>query len=219
MPHKVWIPGEEVLSADFNSLVQEQVVATFPTAAARTTALPAPKDGQLTWLIDSERLEVWDGAAWRNAQRIPHTSAIRHTFTVNNALTNPFNFTRLPDAGSRTACTMTFTKYQPDTTLIIEGTAQWAVSSGVISQRFQYGISRDAGGTAALDYGLTNLVLTTNQAVTAPYRMWPQTGQTFVVGLAAGTYTFTPIFAAAGGVVMNFYPGDDWLSYTVTETY
>lgn len=64
MPTKVWVAGEEVLSADFNPMVQEQVVATFPTAAARATALPAPKAGMCTWLNDAKVIEVFDGTAW-----------------------------------------------------------------------------------------------------------------------------------------------------------
>jgi hypothetical protein len=218
MPHKVWAVGEEVLAAGFNQYVQEQVIATFANAAARATAIPAPKDGQHTWLIDVERLEVWDGESWRPTSGAPHTSAVRHVFAVENAITNPFNFTPLPQAASRTALTITFTKYAPDTNLILQGTAQWAVSSGVITQRFQFGLRRDAGG-AGLDVQLTNLQLTTNQGVTAPFRLYPQTGLAVISGLAAGTYVFQPIVAASGGVVINFYPGDDWISYSVTETY
>lgn len=52
MPTKVWAPGESVLSADFNRLVQEQVIPTFATAAARDTAIPAPKVGQYCFQAD-----------------------------------------------------------------------------------------------------------------------------------------------------------------------
>lgn len=51
--------GEEVLAADFNTFVQDQVVATFPNAAARSTALPSPKIGQLSYLTDVKRLEEY----------------------------------------------------------------------------------------------------------------------------------------------------------------
>lgn len=65
MPTKTWVVGEEVLAADWNQLVQEQVVATFANLAARTTALPAPKPGMVTWLTDVKRLERFDGVAWQ----------------------------------------------------------------------------------------------------------------------------------------------------------
>ncbi len=50
MPTKVWQPGEEVTSAEFNPLVQEQVVPTFATPAERDAAITAPKVGQLCYV-------------------------------------------------------------------------------------------------------------------------------------------------------------------------
>lgn len=64
MPHKVWAVGEEALAADMNSLVQEQVVATFPNAAARDAAIVAPKTGQHCYLASDGRTYVYDGLAW-----------------------------------------------------------------------------------------------------------------------------------------------------------
>lgn len=56
MPTKVWAPGEEVKAADFNPMVQEQVIPTFANAAARDTAMPAPHPGQHCYLIDQRVL-------------------------------------------------------------------------------------------------------------------------------------------------------------------
>jgi hypothetical protein len=64
MPQKTWVVGEEVLAADFNTYVQEQVVATFPNAAARDAALPAPTAGMVCYLTDSRMFLVYTGAAW-----------------------------------------------------------------------------------------------------------------------------------------------------------
>jgi hypothetical protein len=64
MPYKTWVAGEEVLAADFNAYLQEQVIATFPTAAARNTAITSPKEGMVTWVSDVNRLDVWDGTQW-----------------------------------------------------------------------------------------------------------------------------------------------------------
>lgn len=65
MPHKIWVVGEEVLAADFNDYVQEQVIATFPTSSARGTAIPSPLKGMMTYIADVNRYEYWDGAAWK----------------------------------------------------------------------------------------------------------------------------------------------------------
>jgi len=63
MPTKIWAVGEEVLAADFNDYVQEQVVATFPNAAARAAAITAPIPGMLTYLADVGRLEQYTDKA------------------------------------------------------------------------------------------------------------------------------------------------------------
>jgi hypothetical protein len=65
MPFKTWVVGEEVLAADFQSYLQNQVVATFPTTAARDAAIAAPIAGQLCVTTDTGTLWQWTGAAWR----------------------------------------------------------------------------------------------------------------------------------------------------------
>lgn len=71
MPTKVWQPGEEVLSADFNPMVQEQVVATFANAAARDVAMPAPKLGQLCYLLDQKVMLEYSNASGVSAWHRP----------------------------------------------------------------------------------------------------------------------------------------------------
>lgn len=65
MPSKVWVAGEEVLAADWNTYVQEQVVATFANAAQRTAQLPTPKEGQLSYLIDVAQVQQYTSGVWR----------------------------------------------------------------------------------------------------------------------------------------------------------
>jgi len=66
MPTKTWVVGEEVLAADFNTMVQRQVVATFPNAAGRTAAIAAPAAGMVTYLTDLQALQVYNGTAWKS---------------------------------------------------------------------------------------------------------------------------------------------------------
>lgn len=63
MPTKTWQPGEEVLSTDFNPMVQEQVVATFANATARDAAIPAPRLGQHCYLNDTKALLQYTDAS------------------------------------------------------------------------------------------------------------------------------------------------------------
>lgn len=66
MPYKVWITGEEVLAADFNDYLQEQVIATFANAALRDAAITAPNAGQMVYLADRQMLTKYDGTGWRD---------------------------------------------------------------------------------------------------------------------------------------------------------
>lgn len=95
MPWKVWVAGEEVIAADWNQLVQEQVTATFATAAARTAAITTPKVGQITYLVDSQRVDRWDGSAWR---AVPYGDLGYSAQTTNSGI-YPLTATTLPGAG------------------------------------------------------------------------------------------------------------------------
>lgn len=66
MPQKTWLVGEEVLAVDFNGYLQQQVVAVFPNAAARTTQWPTPPNGAMSVLTDTNPRTLWtfDGTAW-----------------------------------------------------------------------------------------------------------------------------------------------------------
>jgi hypothetical protein len=104
MPTKVWVAGEEVLAADFNPYVQEQVVATFATAAARNTAIPAPKAGQMSYLADSKRTEQWNGTAWTLPWTMPWGRLAWAEMTANVNASTPtdlmtLNVATAPPAG------------------------------------------------------------------------------------------------------------------------
>jgi streptogramin lyase len=76
MPTKTWVVGEEVLAADFNTYVQEQVVATFSTTAARDAAITTPKAGMMCWAAGVRC--TYNGTVWIGEQ-----------FGTNTQTTNP----------------------------------------------------------------------------------------------------------------------------------
>ena len=61
MPRKVWSSGEVLASADLNDYVGDQVVMTFANEAARTSDLPSPTAGMMTFLVDVAEVQVYDG--------------------------------------------------------------------------------------------------------------------------------------------------------------
>lgn len=57
--------GQVLTAAQVNTFLMEQAVMVFATSAARSTALPSPSEGMVTYLADSNRIEYYDGAAWQ----------------------------------------------------------------------------------------------------------------------------------------------------------
>jgi hypothetical protein len=82
MPTKTWAVGEEVLAADFNAMVQRQIVATFPNAAARTAEITTPTAGMVSYLADTKALQVYDGAAWQTVRGLGSTGLAYSERTV-----------------------------------------------------------------------------------------------------------------------------------------
>jgi hypothetical protein len=64
MPRKVFAPGDVLAAADVNTYLMNQAVMTFADSAARTAALPTPSEGMVTYLNDTNKLSVYDGANW-----------------------------------------------------------------------------------------------------------------------------------------------------------
>ena len=63
MPRKTFIDGDVLPASDLN-LLMNQSVMTFATAAARTTALPTPTEGMVSYLEDTNQLFIYSGSAW-----------------------------------------------------------------------------------------------------------------------------------------------------------
>lgn len=99
MPFKTWAVGEEVLAADFQDYVANQVVATFVDAAQRTAQLPDPQAGQLSTL-DSRpgELVIFTGTAWAPVAPYVQTGSTVVTTNGNGqgSITYPTPFATAP---------------------------------------------------------------------------------------------------------------------------
>jgi hypothetical protein len=62
---KQWLSGEVVEHTDFQTYLQDQVVQTYAGTAARSSALgTAVSEGMVSYLEDSNTVQVYDGSAW-----------------------------------------------------------------------------------------------------------------------------------------------------------
>jgi hypothetical protein len=64
MPTKTWVVGEEVLAADFNAYLQQQVVSTFPNVAGRDAWATAP-DGAICVTTDTNTVWLRGVSDWK----------------------------------------------------------------------------------------------------------------------------------------------------------
>lgn len=64
MPRKQWSAYEKLTAADVNANLSDQSVMRFASSAARSTAIPSPTEGMVSWLDDVNALQVYDGSAW-----------------------------------------------------------------------------------------------------------------------------------------------------------
>ena len=63
---KTFTTGEVLTAADTNGYLMQGVLV-FASAAARTSAITSPQEGQYSYLKDTNALELYDGAAWTGA--------------------------------------------------------------------------------------------------------------------------------------------------------
>jgi hypothetical protein len=59
VPRKVFVAGEILTAADVNANLMDQAVMVFDDAAARTTAIPSPIEGMVTYLKSTDKLEKY----------------------------------------------------------------------------------------------------------------------------------------------------------------
>jgi len=62
---KVFTSGEILTSADVNSFLMDQSVMVFADSSARSSAIPSPSEGMVTFREDQDVVEVFDGAAFK----------------------------------------------------------------------------------------------------------------------------------------------------------
>ena len=64
MPKKTFTNGDVLPASDVNTYLMEQAVMTFANSTARASALTSPVAGMVTYLIDTDTYEYWDGTGY-----------------------------------------------------------------------------------------------------------------------------------------------------------
>lgn len=64
MAYKVFTNGSPLPASDLNTYLMNQSVITFANSTARSSTLTSPTEGMVTYLEDTNKVEVYTGAAW-----------------------------------------------------------------------------------------------------------------------------------------------------------
>jgi len=76
MPKKEFVAFTRLDASDVNTYLMDQSVMTFASSAARGSAIASPIEGMVTYLEDSNSLQLWDGARWTSAGGVSSGNAI-----------------------------------------------------------------------------------------------------------------------------------------------
>lgn len=75
---KTWTAGDTLTAADMNTYVSDndadldlRTVKTFADSSARTSGIPSPTEGMMSYLADTDAVEVYDGSAWTSVGSTP----------------------------------------------------------------------------------------------------------------------------------------------------
>ena len=144
--------------------------------------------------------------------RASKTKSKQRTVANANSFSNPTTFTVLPNATDKAAADVTFTKALGTASeLIIQVTGSINFTSGA-TQVMAW------GARCVLSGGGTTTVTCAEQLFpAAPSRQFFG-GAATGTALAAGTYTISPVFRAAGASALSMDVGSDHVSITVTES-
>jgi hypothetical protein len=63
VPRLVFVAGEVLEASEMNT-ISDQTVMVFADSAARTTAISSPTEGMVTYLQDTNSLEVFTGSVF-----------------------------------------------------------------------------------------------------------------------------------------------------------
>lgn len=64
MAYKTFNVGDVLTASDVQTYLMKQSVMVFANAAARTSGISSPIEGMMTYLSDTNALNIYDGSSW-----------------------------------------------------------------------------------------------------------------------------------------------------------
>jgi hypothetical protein len=202
--YKLFATGDVLTAAQVNTFLMEQAVMRFADSAARTTALSGVlAEGMVSYLQDTNSLEVYDGSGWVGA-----TGDIT-ALTAGTGITITSNTGPIPTVAIDTAVTADLTTAQ---TLTNKTLSSPVISSITNTGTLTLPTSTDTLVGRATTDTLTNKTLTSpainNGTITGPVLVGPEERTTVTATAATGTIAYDAI--TQGVLFFTTNATDDW---------
>lgn len=145
--YKAWAAGDILAAAEVNTYLMDQSVMVFSGTASRSASIGTVAEGMVSYLTDTNVLEVYNGSAWVSSNSVGGTITINAS-SVTNTLTAS-TVTAYTVASTDQSATLRFTNTGTVTATISTATA---FSAG---QRVDILADGDAGVLIAAGSGVT----------------------------------------------------------------
>lgn len=146
---KIFTAGEVLTASNLNTFVADQVVFVFAGSAARASGIGTATEGMLSYLEDTNRLEVFT-TFWEQVWPVTSFSG---TIT-SSQVSGSFGGTQIQFGGTTTSTSMTATAALDNGTIWVNGTAAVTITvPDVLNTWDTLTIWRNAGGTVTIAAG------------------------------------------------------------------
>jgi hypothetical protein len=190
---RTFAAGEVLTAANVNTYLMQQSIMSFAGTAARSSAIPSPAEGYMTYLQDTDQLSYYDGSAWVTApgarplliapeERVNVTaSTATGTVTLNTATDSVTYFTANASANftvnlrGNASLTMNNALQTGEAITSVflntNGTAayyptQVQVDGGSVTPKWQGGVAPTAGNASSIDSYSFTVIKTAGSAFT-----------------------------------------------------
>jgi hypothetical protein len=163
---RTFAPGEVLTASNVMNYLQDQAVMNFADGGARGSAIgTAVSEGMVSYLADSDAIEVFDGSDWRKVAAT--TNSILQIVTASTSTAVSSTSTTLFDSG----LTATITPTSASSKILVMVTQQTRVSfAGSTGFLSRFRIALDRSGTLIWDSAVNRYSEFTMTAATNPSR-------------------------------------------------
>jgi hypothetical protein len=184
--YKLFATGDVLTAAQVNTFLMQQTVMVFASSTARTTALSGVvSEGMLTYLLDTNSLEYYDGAAFQPVSNPGDITSVGVTSPITGGGTSGAVTIAIQDGTTAqkgavqlensTSSTSTTTAAVPANVKTAYDLADGAIAKTTVTTAGDV-IYRNATVPTRLGIGTAGQVLTVNTGATAPEWKTPSGG-------------------------------------------